>query len=282
MREARPDEGTQSLDSNGAGLARPPAPRFVSSYVRGVWSVWLRNALVWRKLAIPSLTGNVLDPLMGLLAFGFGVGGMLPAINGQPYLNYLVCGTLAMSAMHAATFEALYSAFSRMHVQRTWEAIMNTPVSLTEIVLGEWVWAASKSVMSSTAMLVVVACLGIGSPVVWLQVFFCLVVGALMFSALALCVNAKAPGYDFFMFYFTLCVTPMTFLSGAFFPRSQLPGPLQTIADGLPLSLLVDMVRAAFDGHLSSSMPQMLGVGIYLVLGIGFALRMTTRRFAKS
>ncbi len=252
------------------------------SSVMAVWSVWLRNALVWRKLAIPSLTGNVLDPLMGLLAFGFGVGGMLPAIDGQPYLNYLVCGTLAMSAMHAATFEALYSAFSRMHVQRTWEAIMNTPVRLPEIVLGEWVWAASKSVMSSTAMLLVVACLGIGSPWVWFQVFLCLVVGALMFAALALCVNARAPGYDFFMFYFTLCVTPMTFLSGAFFPRSQLPGALQTVADLLPLSLLVDMVRAAFNGAISNAWPQMLGVVAYLVAGIVTALRWSAQRFARA
>lgn len=254
----------------------------VNKRAQGVWSVWLRNALVWRKLAIPSLMGNVLDPLMGLLAFGFGVGGMLPAINGQPYLNYLVCGTLAMSSMNAATFEGLYSAFSRMHVQRTWEAIMNTPVRLSEIVLGEWVWAASKSVMSSTAMLLVVACLGIGSPVVWAQVFICLIVGSLMFSALALCVNARAPGYDFFMFYFTLCVTPMTFLSGAFFPRTQLPVQLQFVADHLPLSLLVDMVRAAFDGHLFSAWPQMLGVAAYLLAGICLALHLSAQRFAKA
>lgn len=247
-----------------------------------VLSVWRRNALVWRKLAIPSLTGNVLDPLMGLLAFGFGVGGLLPDIAGQPYLNYLVCGTLGMSAMNAATFEALYSAFSRMHVQRTWEAIMNTPVSLAEVVLGEWFWAASKSVISSTAMLLVVAVLGIGSPWIWLQVWLCVAVGSLMFSGLALCVNARAPGYDFFMFYFTLCVTPMTFLSGAFFPRTQLPAAMQFVADALPLSLLVDMVRAAFNGALLSAWPQMLGVLLYLSLGIAGALHLSAQRFAKT
>lgn len=246
-----------------------------------VYSVWLRNILVWRKLAAPSLVGNVLDPLMGLLAFGYGLGSLMPAVQGMPYINYLVCGTLAMSAMNSATFEAMYSAFSRMHVQRTWEAIMNTPVSLTEIVLGEWLWAASKSWMSSAAMLLVVAILGIGDPVAWLITAVCLMCGALMFSALALCINAKAPGYDFFMFYFTLCITPMTFLSGAFFPRGQLPDGLRHVADFLPLSLLVDVVRAAFAGHVFAAAWQCAGVVVYCAAAILLALHLSHLRFAK-
>lgn len=247
-----------------------------------VYSVWLRNTLVWRKLAAPSLVGNVLDPVMGLLAFGYGLGGLLPDVNGAPYIDYLVCGTLAMSAMNSATFEALYSAFSRMHVQRTWEAIMNTPVTLTEIVLGEWVWAATKSWMSSAAMLVVVAVLGIGDPLAWLVSIACLICGALMFSALALCINAKAPGYDFFMFYFTLCVTPMTFLSGAFFPRAQLPGWLQPIADVLPLSLLVDCIRAAFAARWVDVLFPLAVVVLYGCLGILTALYLSHQRFGRT
>ena len=247
---------------------------------RGVYSVWLRNAKVWRKLAVPSLLANVADPLMALVAFGFGLGSLLPSLDGRPYLHYLACGALAMSAMNAATFEALYSAFSRMHVQKTWDSIMNTPVALPEIVLGEWLWAATKSVMSTTIMMAVVALLGVGHWQFWCLAIPVLWLGALMFSAIGLCVNAKAPGYDFFMFYFTLAVTPMTFLSGAFFPRSQLPEWLGVIAQYLPLSVLVDAVRSLLSGDLAVTVKQSGILLIYTLIAIRVALRLSRARFS--
>ena len=100
------------------------------------WPVFLRNLLVWRKLALPSLAANVAEPLIWLVAFGYGLGALvgtvnLPAAGGAvavPYILFLASGSICMSAMNAATFEALYSAFSRMHVQKTWDGIMNAPV----------------------------------------------------------------------------------------------------------------------------------------------------------
>src|SRR3954453_16259526 len=98
------------------------------------WPVFLRNLLVWRKLAIPSLVGNIAEPLMWLVAFGYGkgaLGGQVTPGGGQgPYILFLATGSNCMSAMNAASFEALYSAFSRMHVQKTWDGIMNAPVAL--------------------------------------------------------------------------------------------------------------------------------------------------------
>ena len=91
------------------------APRLTLRF----WPVFLRNLLVWRKLAIPSLVGNIAEPLMWLVAFGYGMGALVGQItvNGQPvpYILFLASGSICMSAMQAASFEALYSAFSRMH-----------------------------------------------------------------------------------------------------------------------------------------------------------------------
>jgi lipooligosaccharide transport system permease protein len=84
--------------------------------------VVLRNLLVWRKLAVPSVVGNIAEPLITLVAFGYGLGSMIGQIDGLPYVTYLASGSIAVSCALAATFEALYSAFSRMHVQKTWEA----------------------------------------------------------------------------------------------------------------------------------------------------------------
>jgi len=108
------------------------------------FAVWQRNFLVWKKLAIPALLGNLADPMIYLFGLGYGLGGLLPQINGGSYIASLAGGTVCASTMNAATFEALYSAFSRMHVQRTWEAIMNAPVTL-EDVMAAWMAALRQS-----------------------------------------------------------------------------------------------------------------------------------------
>lgn len=247
--------------------------------LHAVFQVWRRNFMVWRKLAFPSLLGNVVDPVIALMAFGLGLGSMLPNVQGLPYLNYLAVGAVCISAMNAPTFEALYSAFSRMHTQKTWQVIMNTPVRLHEVVLGECSWAATKGLISTGAMLLVVALLQIGDLQFWLLSWLVLVPACLMFAGFGLCVNARAPSYDFFMFYFTLVVTPMTFLSGAFFPREQLPAWLIPVADHLPLSLVVDALRHVYAGNfddLPALLAQML---VYGVAGIALAIHLTARRF---
>lgn len=248
----------------------------------GIYCVWFRNLMVWKKLAVPSLLANVADPVMALMAFGLGLGSMMPNVLGLPYLHFLAVGAVGISAMNAATFESLYSAFSRMHVQKTWEAIMNTPVQLHQVVLGEWVWAASKSALSTGAMMVVIALLGVGDWSFWIFSWPLLILGGLMFSALALCVNAKAPTYDFFMFYFTLIVTPMTFLSGAFFPREQLPEWLAALARFLPLSVLTDALRAVYAANWLALPALFLILVVYCVVAIVFALRLTRQRFDQS
>ena len=120
-------------------------------------SVWRRNYLVWRKLAAASMLGNLADPMIYLFGLGFGLGLMVGRVDGVSYIAYLAAGTVGSSVMMSATFESMYSSFSRMHVQRTWEAIMHTPLTLGDIVVGEIVWAGSKAVLSGAAIMLVAA-----------------------------------------------------------------------------------------------------------------------------
>ena len=99
--------------------------------------VWQRNYWVWKKLAIPSMLGNLADPMLYMLGLGFGLGSLFPNVSGVPYITFLAAGTVCYSTMNSATFEVLYSGFSRMHVQKTWDAIMNTPLTLHDVMLGE-------------------------------------------------------------------------------------------------------------------------------------------------
>lgn len=248
------------------------------------WPVFLRNLLVWRKLAIPSLVGNIAEPLMWLVAFGYGMGALVGQVQlgdqKVPYILFLASGSICMSAMNAASFEALYSAFSRMHVQKTWEGIMNAPVNLDNLVLAELLWAAFKSIFTVTAILCVMLALGISHSPKLLVALPVLLVAGIMFSAIALIFNALAKGYDFFTYYFTLVLTPMMFLSGVFFPREQLPELVRLVSDWLPLTNAVELVRPLFmDRWPEHALRHGLVVVVYAVGAFWVALALTRRRF---
>ena len=248
------------------------------------WPVFLRNLLVWRKLAIPSLVGNIAEPLMWLVAFGYGMGALVGQIhvNGQavPYILFLASGSICMSAMNAASFEALYSAFSRMHVQKTWDGIMNAPISLDDVVLAEMLWAAFKALFTVTAILGVMLALDISHSPKLLVAWPVLLFVGIMFSSIALIFNALAKGYDYFTYYFTLVLTPMMFLSGVFFPREQLPPVVRAISDWLPLTNAVELVRPLFmDQWPDNVMRHGLVLVVTTVAAFWVALALTRKRF---
>ena len=254
------------------------APRLT----RGFWPVVLRNMLVWRKLAVPSVIGNIAEPLITLVAFGYGLGSMIGQVEGLPYIVYLASGSLAVSCALAATFEGLYSAYSRMEVQKTWESIMNAPIALDDIVFAELLWAAMKSMFTVAAILLVLFVLGISREPTMLLALPVLWVVGLTFAAIALVFNALARGYDFFTYYFTLVMTPMTFMSGVYFPISQMPPPLQWLAQVLPLTHAVALVRPLIIGEwpVRPWLPMAVLLA-YAVGGYYVALVLTRRRFFK-
>jgi len=250
------------------------------------WPVFLRNLLVWRKLAIPSLVGNIAEPLMWLVAFGYGMGALVGKVSVDgtqvPYILFLASGSICMSAMNAASFEALYSAFSRMHVQKTWDGIMNAPVGLDDIVLAEMLWAAFKSLFTVTAILGVMLALQISHSPKLLVAWPILLGVGITFSCMALVFNALAKGYDFFTYYFTLFLTPMMFLSGIFFPLEQLPYAVRIVADWLPLSSAVALVRPLFmDQWPTDALRHGLVLLVFAVVSFWVALALTRKRFRK-
>jgi lipooligosaccharide transport system permease protein len=252
------------------------APHLTSRF----WPVVMRNLLVWKKLAGPSILGNIAEPLITLVAFGYGVGALIGAIGGVPYIQFLASGSVPASAALAATFEALYSAYSRMAVQKTWDSILNAPIALDDIVFAEMLWAAIKSLFSCAAILVVIVVLDISRAPSMLLALPVLGLVGITFASLALVFNALAKGYDFFTYYFTLVMTPMTFLSGVYFPIEQMPGWLQAIAQILPLKAAVDLIRPLVLGRIPADplVPTLILVA-YACCGYYLALVLTRRRF---
>ena len=244
--------------------------------------VWRRNLLVWRKLAIPSVLGNLADPLLYMVGLGYGLGSMLPQMQGGSYVAFLAGGVVCSSTMMTASFEAMYSAFSRMHVQRTWDAIINAPLTLDDVVLGELVWAASKSVLSGCAVLVVATALGLVGSALALLIIPVILLTGLVFAGLGLIMTALSPSYDFFMYYFTLAITPMMLLCGVFFPLDQLPGLAQAAAQALPLSHAVALSRPLMNGAVPPhAWLHVLVLLLYAGVSYGIARRLLQKRILK-
>ncbi|PZX31879.1 putative ABC TRANSPORTER, membrane component [Cupriavidus phytorum] len=241
---------------------QPLLPRNLRNWMM----VWYRNYMVWKKLAIPSMIGNLADPMIYLFGLGLGLGLMVGQVDGVSYIAFLAAGTTASSVMMSASFESMYSAFSRMHVQRTWEAIMHAPLTLGDVVLGEIAWAASKAVLSGLAIMLVAGLLGYAQMPGALLALPVIVLAGIAFAALAMIVTALAPSYDFFMFYQTLVMTPMLLLSGVFFPLEQLPEGVQAAAKALPLAHAVALIRPLMLGRPVD------GAGLHLAVLAAYAV----------
>jgi lipooligosaccharide transport system permease protein len=238
-------------------------PRFSRRFI----PIWRRNFMVWKKMAGSAILGNLADPVIYMLGMGYGMGGMLPEINGMSYMGFLSAGIVCYSTMNSASFEVLYSSFARMHEQRTWDAILNTPITLDDIVLSEVVWAGSKSLLSGLAVLLVIWLLGMSHSLLSLWIIPLALLVGLSFATLGLIVTALAPGYDFFMYYFTLFITPMMLLCGVFFPVEQLPPLFQKVSSVLPLTHAIDLARPL----LNNAIPAHFLLHISVLLGYGLA-----------
>lgn len=228
--------------------------------------VWRRNFLVWQKLLAASVLGNLADPLIMVFGLGYGLGALLPSIEGMSYVAFFAAGSLCSATMMTASFESMFSAFSRMHGQKTWDAILYAPLTIDDVLTGELVWAASKAWLTGSTILAVILVFGFASsPLALLAMPVAFLVG-LSFASIGLVMTVLAKNWDFFSFYMTLVLTPMMMISGVFFPLDQLPFAVQVVAKLLPLYHGVQLVR----GSVVGSLPP--GAALHLLVLVGYAV----------
>ena len=207
------------------------------------FAIWHRNVLVWRRLLGPAMVLNFGEPTLYLLGLGFGLGAFIGEMGDMPYMSFLASGIIASSAMTTASFEGMYSVFTRMVPQRTYEAIMATPTDIDDIMAGEMLWCATKSLISGVAILIVAAFLDVvqGWQVLWVIPTVFLI--GLCFAGPAIVMSSFARNYDFFNYYFVLIITPMFIVSGVFYPVDTLPDTMQSLVQLLPLPHAVALTR---------------------------------------
>jgi lipooligosaccharide transport system permease protein len=221
-----------------------------------VWKVWRRNFDVFMKTYKVNFFPPLLEPIFYLVALGIGLGSIVQVIPGfSSYIQFIAPALLAISMMNNSFFECTYGSFVRMYYQKTFDAIITTPISIEEVIAGELLWGATRSLISTCIMLAVVGAFGlIGSPLFVLIPIVAFLAG-LMFSAIAMCFTALASNIDFFNYPAFLFITPMFLLSGTFFPITALPSTVQVVAQAfLPLTHVVNLSRALMIGNIKSSL----------------------------
>lgn len=215
--------------------------------------VWRRNADVWLKSAAASLLGSLGEPVLYLVAMGYGLGAYLGTLDGTPYIQYIAPGLILSSGMFSATYECTYGAFLRMIHLKTYDAITTTPISLDEVVAGDVLWGMSKCVLSGSIMFAACAIFGLIHSFWSLGIFLLLMCGGFLFSALAMWIASKAKTFEWFNYYLELFITPMFFFSGVFFPLNHFPQWMQIASNALPLTHAVRSARELVNGTPTST-----------------------------
>ena len=209
--------------------------------------VWKRNLVVYRRIWKISFITPLLEPLFYILAFGLGFSGLIGQVHyggGElSYTRFIAPALIATAVMSNAFFETTYASFVRMYYQKTFDAILATPLSLEEIIVAEIVWSATKAAAAAGVMLTVLALLGyihLPQGLLLLPLAF---LGGLAFGAIGMFFTGIIPTIDMFNLPIFLFITPMFLFSGTFFPVSNLPQWIRPIAYGFPLYHLTEMAR---------------------------------------
>jgi lipooligosaccharide transport system permease protein len=248
-------------------LRKSPARFAIPKLTYRVWMVWRRNFDVFTKTIAVNFIPSLLEPILYLLAFGYGLGGFIPSIRGQSYISFIAPALVAISIMNGSFFECTFASFVRMYFQKTFDAIVATPVSVEEVVAGELLWGATRATINTTIVLAVVAAFGLISSPLFLLVIPFAFFGGLMFASIAMCFTSVAPNIDFFNFPSFLFLTPMFFLCGTFFPLTSLPSAAQgTALAVLPLTHVVNITR----GLISGKLEPILGLNPATLLTVSF------------
>lgn len=216
-----------------SAIARPAASRMPGLHVVEF------NAAVYRRNWRGSAFSSFLQPVLFLAAMGVGLGSFVSrggaTVGGVSYLEFLAPGLLAAQAMQAASGEAAWPIMGRVKWDKTYFAMLATPLGVGDLLAGEIIWITLRMAMVCTVFFAVMVAFGaVMSPLGILAIPAGVLTG-LAFAAPIIGYSARLNNDAGFNTLFRFVVTPLFLFSGTFFPVSQLPAFLQPIAYLTPL-----------------------------------------------
>jgi len=169
----------------------------------------------------------------------------------------------------------------RMTYQKTFDAILATPVNIDDLVAGELLWGATKSLLYGTIIMFVISLFGlVDSSLILLAIPF-LFISGLIFSEISVIFAAIVPGIESFNYFYTILMTPMFLFSGIFFPLDTLPPIVSKIAFFTPLYHFVNIYRSFSSGLLSQTLSDIAWIFIVIILLTPYPFRLMRKRILR-
>lgn len=245
---------------------------------RRLYSVWYRHMRVYTSHLFSNGFPPFVEPLIFLAGIGFGLGVYIDEMDGMPYREFLGTGLLVTTAMFTAAFECGFGTFIRLEYHKVYDGMLAAPLTSNDLVIGEIIWAGTKGFFFSAAVLVVLTLFGVVRLPYSLAAPFIGFITGIMFSTLSLVVTSYVKTINHFNFYFTGFISPMFFFSGVVFPINKLPDAIQPIAEIIPLTHSVRLVRAICTNNYHSILFWDL---IYIIVFIAVVGFLATERLKK-
>jgi len=246
--------------------------RMLANVSRLSFRVWRRDLDVYMTTWKTNFVPPLLEPVFYVLAFGLGVGSLIGTLEYQgrtvAYLRFMAPGVIAIAIMFWSFFENTYSSFVRMYYQKTFDAMMATPLLVEDVIVGEILWGTTKSLLASGIMLGVLSAFNLVAHPISLWILPISILGGILFASLGMICTALTPNIDTFNFPIFVFVFPMFMFSGTFFPIDILPTWARLFAWCLPLTHVSLIVRGLALGWLPDGWGWSL---LYLVLAAAIA-----------
>jgi lipooligosaccharide transport system permease protein len=234
-------------------------------------AVWRRNAVMYKRTWKWNILPNFFEPVLYLFSIGIGVGAYISQIGGTSYIAFLAPGLICVAAMNGASFEVTYNIYVRLVFEKTYDAMLTTPIEPDDVLAGEVLWAVTRACIYGGCFFIVLLLFGLASLPSSLWVIFVIPITGFLFAAIGMVFSLRIPNIDMFSFYFTLFLTPLFLFSDVFLPlKERLAGPWLWFAEALPLLHPVRLARASFNGEFSVTVlwdvAYTLGMSLLLLL----------------
>ncbi len=253
------------------------------SLAQRLYSVWYRHVRVYTKNLISNGLPPFLEPLLFLAGVGLGLGKYITqSMEGLSYIEFLGTGLLVTAAMFTSAYECTFGTFIRLEFEKVYDGMLAAPITVNDLIIGEILWAGTKGLFFTFAVLTVLAAFriihlpqGLLAPLVGYLT-------GVMFATLSLWITSFVKTINHFNFYFTGIISPMFFFSGVVFPVSNLPPSVRWIAEILPLTHCVRLSRAVSIGVYSPILLVSLGYAVVFITLTGWlAIRRLRRRLVR-
>ena len=250
-------------------------PLAFPSLAQRLFSVWYRHVRVYTKNLLSNGLPPFLEPLLFLLGVGLGLGQYIKQhMDGLTYIEFLGTGLLVTAAMFTSAFECTFGTFIRLEFEKIYDGMLAAPITVNNLIVGEILWAGTKGFFFSFAVLCVLTAFRITHLPQGLLAPFVGFLTGVMFATLSLLVTSFVKTINHFNFYMTGFISPMFFFSGVVFPVSNLPSSVRFIAEIVPLTHAVRLVRATCTGRYQLNLTADLAyVAVFIVVISVLAIR---------